>query len=815
MSKYWIHPIRVIAIAIFVSLVILLLTLEDSTSLVWTVVIPIVPVLFLVLGYSNWRNVCPLAFFSELSKNINWVEKRKVPKWFEENFYFFQYALLFLAFNARLVILNFDNLYLAAFFIYIVVAAFLINLFYTGKSWCNFFCPVGAVEKIYCGSNSHNYHINSACSKCSACKKNCPDIDMESNYWKESTLNQKTFVFYSFAGLVLGFYSYFYLHSGSFDYYFSGVWSSEDISMFSSGFFFAPFVPVILAAPITLAVFTMGSYYFFKLIENFLWQKKVVKNISYETLLHRVRVSASFVAFNIFYFFAGAPSYSHYPILYGLFHFAVIVISVIVLHREFFREENYFIQERFAIKMIKRWSSDKPIPTNLKEIYYTYANEKRHKEEKLIMYKESLNDLLHEGILTEGSMLILEKMREQMGISQKDHLDTIRSIKLNNKDLFDSNIEKSAERRYQKNNYKRMIEETLNEGTEIHSKVLHTLQKQFQISNQDHIEIIAEIMNSNKKLENNVISLIQEMRLLSTTHSSFFDDCSLETNFLKFSLRDRFDILSNELFKILKLMYESSEEELKPIKNFFKYNRATSDIQFRHTIPSFMSESIVDELTKLANTIDTCSETPDQLNNIILLKDIMKNKCIELSAVALLNLKKYDSSVYENFSFDRFISSKDNDIIDVYTKTVHLTNEIILYDKMMYLYSIPFFANITFSELHYLAHAASPVIFKEEDIIISEGEIGDSLFILIDGEVQVEAKSKVIARLSKGSYFGEIAIIADIQRTATVKAISNTITLKLSADSFKEFILEHPSVSLSLMKEMTLRLMESKNNILS
>lgn len=810
-NDYFIYLIKIIGIVVFISLIILLLVKENSTAIVWTMVLPVIPVLFLILGFSNWRNACPLAFFSKLSQNLNWLQKRKVPKWFENNFYYFQYFLLFVAFNARLVTLNFDDLYLAFFFIFVIIGAFSINLVYTGKSWCNFFCPVGVVEKIYCTSNSHKHEINSACSKCSACKKNCPDIDMESNYWKESVNKQKTFVFYSFSGLVLGFYLYFYFQSGSLSYFFSGAWTKENISMFSSGFFFAPFIPVIVAAPITLGFFTLGSFYLFKYIEIFFWKNKIVKNIAYTTLLHRVKVSAAFVAFNIFYIFAGAPAYNAYPLLYGLFHFMVIVISAIALHKEFFREESYFIQERFAIKMIKRWNSDKPIPNNLKEIYYTYSNEKKNKEEKLQMYKGSLSDLLNEGILTEESMVILEKLREQMGISRKDHLDTIRSIKLNNEDLFDANIEKSAERKYQKNNYKKMIEDTLSEHLEIDLTLLHTLQKQFHISNEDHADIIEDILNSNKKLENNVIEMIQEMKYLSTTHASYFDDNSLETNFLKFSLRDRFNIVSKELFNILKVMYENHEEELKPLREIFKYKRGELLIQCKENMSSFMSETIVSEIIKLISAIDTYQEMVEESYNIVFLKEIMQNSCVELATVGLFNLKKYDKLLYGSISYDRFESSGDRDIVDVYKKIVFSNTDMTLYDKMMYLYSIPFFANITFSDLHYLAYAAVIVNFNEKETIIEQGSTGDSLFILAEGEVEVEVDGKKISRLSRGNYFGEIAIIADVKRIATVKSVTNIMTLKLSVKNFKEFILEHPQVSIGLIKEITLRLLDSKN----
>ena len=810
MNKHIVNFIKPIAIIVFVSLVILLLVLEKSTAIVWTMVIPVVPVLFLIIGYSNWRNVCPLAFFSQLSQKLNWIQKRKVPQWFEKNFYFFQYFILFIAFNARLTILNFDNLYLALFFVLVIILAFTINLVYTGKSWCNFFCPVGAVERIYCGSNAHNYNTNSACSKCSACKKNCPDIDMESNYWKESINKQKTFVFYSFSGLVLGFYMYFYLQTGSFEHYFIGSWANEDVSMLSAGFFFAPFIPVVIAAPLTLASFAMASYYIFIYSEKILWKLYGGTNITYTTLLHRVKVIAAFTAFNIFYIFAGAPAYSAYPLTYGLFHFLVITISAIILHKEFFREESFFIQERFAIKMIKRWKSDKPIPTNLKEIYYTYSNEKKNKDEQLQMYKESLSDLLQEGILTEGSMVILEKLREQMGISQKDHLDIIRDIKINNEELFDANVEKSAERRYQKSNYKKMIEDVLNEHLEINHEFLNTLQKQFHISNEDHKEIMEDILHSNTRLIGDVIDIIEEMTHLATLNKTYYNDKSIETDFLRFTIRNKFNIISKDLFTILNVIYEDHKEELKPLRDVLKYDREELDVQCNNELFDFMDHTIITAMINLKTSLDLAVNT-DEESNVKLLNDIFNGKDMQIATVALLSLNKHDASLYSDMDFDKFLSSGDMEIISVAKKISTASDSITSYDKMMYLHSTPFFKNITFNELNYLAHVTELVTFESKDMIIKQGDSGDSLFMITKGEVEVLVDDNVVATLTEGSYFGEIAIVADVKRTASVVACSEVTALRLLTNDFKNFICENPTVSISLMKEITLRLLQNKN----
>jgi len=136
---------------------------DDTTALVWTIIIPPLPLLIIIIGFSNWRNICSLATVSKIAQKININNKKKFLTWFESNFYAIQYFLLFAAFAFRLTTLNFNDFYLILFLIAIFTSAFITNLVFTGKSWCNFFCPVGVVERIYTLSNAKNYTYNSAC----------------------------------------------------------------------------------------------------------------------------------------------------------------------------------------------------------------------------------------------------------------------------------------------------------------------------------------------------------------------------------------------------------------------------------------------------------------------------------------------------------------------------------------------------------------------------------------------------------------------------------------------------------------------------
>ena len=806
MNKLFVTSFKIIAMVIFIAIVPILFYSQHGTTLVWTILIPIIPIVLLSIGFSRWRDICPLAIISKITQNRQIIQKRKVPLWFEKNFWYFQYFLLFSALTLRLITLNYNSLYLGIFFIVVILSALLVNLFFTGKSWCNFFCPVGVVEKIYAISNAKNYTHNSACATCTACKKNCPDIDLESNYWKEGHDEQKSFVFYSFGGMVLGFYLYFYLQSGSFSYYFSGEWAHDKIGLFSDGLFFAPFVPVIVAAPLTLALFSLLSYSLFKSLENYLIEKNIFQNENYETVTHGVKVLASFIAFNIFYIFAGAPTYQEYPIAYSIFYFIVVALSSIIFYKEIFRKEDYFIQERFALKILKQWNSTKPLPSNLKEIYYTYMNENKSKKERLDMYKSSITELMQEGILNERSMKILEKLRDQIGISYRDHERIISQIKSKHSNLFDANIEHSAEREYQENSYKRVIENALKEHVEIDASHLKSLQKQFCISDRVHHKIMESIINTNDKIHQDILDLLMLMHELLIIKNSIYEDKTREVYFLKYSIKNEFTFASKDLFSILFTIYKEHKDTIKILLRISKGKSIDKNFTLNRETLHFFDDKIIEKMLLIHQDFMQTKKSLKMNNNKRIIKRLLSHESLQIAIAALLNTKQNTKEFLSQDILDRFCNSQDNEILELLYKLVYKTNRITTYERMMYLNFIPLFRNLKFDDLHMLGQSTKVETYMPGDYIIKQGDEGNTLYILIRGEALVEIENRDVATLGHREYFGEIALLGDTKRTASVKVTLPTTALTITKRDFKLFLQHNPKVSTKVIKEIIKKL---------
>ena len=806
MNDFFILFLRIVTMVIYIAIVPILFLYDFGTSLVWTVLIPLLPIALLIIGFSKWRDICPLAMISKISQNINTFKKRKVPKWFEENFWYLQYFLLFVALTLRLTTLNYDTNYLAFFFILVTLFAFFTNLIFTGKTWCNFFCPVGVVEKIYTISNAKNHNHNSACNACSGCKKNCPDIDLESNYWKEGAIEQKSFVFYSFAGMVLGFYLYFYLQSGSFEYYFDGSWTIDSFSLFSAGFFFAPIIPVVIAAPLTLASTTLLSYLFFKQLERILWKKRFFKHINYETTVHRIKTLASFVAFNIFYIFAGAPTYSHYPLAYSLFYFLVVSVSSVILYKELFRQEAYFIQERFALKLIKRWDATKEIPANLKEIYYSYVNDTKNKTDRLKMYKISITELLEEGILNEHSMKSLEKLREQIGITQKEHQNVIRQIRMSNESLFDDSINKSAEKIFQESSYKKMIESALNEHQEIDITYLASLQKQFCISDEAHKSIMNSIIAGSDSIQNDIFTLLDTIHELIQLQNSLYEDGTREVLFLKYSIKKEFTFASKSLFSILFTIYKENHQILIHLLDISKEKHIDDNFEITKNSLDFLEPSIAKKMLYIHKDFSFRGLNAEQNNNTTIIPELLKHSSIYIAIAALLNTKQETEKYLTADILDRFYAIDDVEIQSLLYKLKYKTTNITTYEKMMYINNIPLFNDLKFDDLHLLGQISEIVTFEANTYIIKQGDIGNTLYMLIRGAGETEIDGKVVYRLTHRDYFGEIALLGDTKRTASIRVTEPTIALTITKKEFKKFLENNPKVSAKVMKEIIKKL---------
>jgi CRP-like cAMP-binding protein len=104
------------------------------------------------------------------------------------------------------------------------------------------------------------------------------------------------------------------------------------------------------------------------------------------------------------------------------------------------------------------------------------------------------------------------------------------------------------------------------------------------------------------------------------------------------------------------------------------------------------------------------------------------------------------------------------------------------------------FASLPAPELEGLAARLTEVKAAPGTAIVTEGEVGHHLYVIEDGEAEVSRDGHLVATLGRGDYFGEIALLRHVPRTATVVAKTPATLLSLEREAFLEEVTGHPVV---------------------
>ena len=130
---------------------------------------------------------------------------------------------------------------------------------------------------------------------------------------------------------------------------------------------------------------------------------------------------------------------------------------------------------------------------------------------------------------------------------------------------------------------------------------------------------------------------------------------------------------------------------------------------------------------------------------------------------------------------------------------------------------VDLFANVAPRRLKLLALASSRVFFSPGQDLCVEGDEGNEAFILISGEADVKVTTPsgvaTVARLKRNDIVGEMAILRDMPRTATVTAASDVATLRIGKQDFLNLMREFPEVAVAVMRSLADRLARTTSEL--
>ena len=103
--------------------------------------------------------------------------------------------------------------------------------------------------------------------------------------------------------------------------------------------------------------------------------------------------------------------------------------------------------------------------------------------------------------------------------------------------------------------------------------------------------------------------------------------------------------------------------------------------------------------------------------------------------------------------------------------------------------------------------------FLPDEYIFRQGEKGDKAYLLLDGRVAIEINDKKVAEISEMEVFGEMSLILQKPRTASIKALKPTIVLPIDKKILEDLLTQSPPVVSSLVKQLAYRLSQCDSEI--
>jgi CRP-like cAMP-binding protein len=119
---------------------------------------------------------------------------------------------------------------------------------------------------------------------------------------------------------------------------------------------------------------------------------------------------------------------------------------------------------------------------------------------------------------------------------------------------------------------------------------------------------------------------------------------------------------------------------------------------------------------------------------------------------------------------------------------------------------VPLFSGCSKRELQEVAALADELDLSEGTVLIKEGERGREFFVIVDGTVAVTKDGRRVSTLGGGDWIGEIALVSDVPRTATVTTTSPVRLLVVTDRAFSGLIKRSPSIALKVLASVAERL---------
>jgi CRP-like cAMP-binding protein len=848
-----------------------------GTTIFWGAIVPAAIFILLVFGHELWRRICPLSFLSQIPRALGWQrqfkrENKKTGKvryelakvnadsWLGRNYPYVQFSWLFVGLCGRILFFNADRLVLAGWMLFTIAAAIAVGYFYGGKSWCQYFCPMAPVQSIYSepgGLLSSKAHMStqsitqSMCrtvlpdgqeqSACIACQNPCIDIDAERTYWDSLNKPETTFLRYGYVGLVIGYFSYYYLYAGNWNYYFSGAWlrqTDQLASLFSPGLYLfgqAINIPKLVAVPLVLGGCTAIGYGVGR------WLEKRAKSyggrhhtkLTSETIRHRIFTLCTFGIFNFFFIFGGRPLVQLLPwSVQYIYDLGLVSLSTLWLYKTWRRSPDFYARENLASRFRKqleklqlnvsqflegRVLSD----LNIHEVYVLakvlpgFTREKRHQA-----YKEVVREALEEGYVNYSSSLeILQQMRRELNITDDEHRIVLDELGIEDPELLNPNRQRSLENQIRLSGYRKSLErlillqskqpdlQTLEQLSAQDSAEILSLRREYAITPQEQEWILSGFVantGSVKKAEFLLAQLPELINGYRALNQPILQEHQAVLTLLRENIKHKKELIVRSILETLALL--QNDPATPTLVQSLQQASATILIEIleQEDWSDRLPPEIRQFLTQPGETPLTCSLEASSAEILGHLETLVQEQNPLIQSAALYMIAQLDTeraqaiarNQHHEFS-PQLVQETAERLLSLSTPNPSLT-EFPTLEKLVYLFNSDFFHRMQSETLIALAHRAEVRTYSSGEVITEAGDTCRELLLLLEGNANIHYQNQTgteirVEQLFPGQTLDELEVLAHSTSENTIIADSEkTRILAISVDAFDDLLDNDP-----------------------
>jgi CRP-like cAMP-binding protein len=854
-----------------------------GTTIFWGAIVPAAIFILLVFGHELWRRICPLSFLSQIPRALGWQRqfKRENPKtgkvryelakvnsdsWLGRNYPYVQFSWLFVGLCGRILFFNADRLVLAGWLLFTIAAAIAVGYFYGGKSWCQYFCPMAPVQSIYSepgGLLSSKAHMSeqtitqSMCrtvlpdgkeqSACVACQNPCIDIDAERTYWDSLNKPETSFLRYGYVGLVVGYFGYYYLYAGNWNYYFSGAWlrqTDQLASLFDPGLYLfgqAINIPKLVAVPLVLGGCTAIGYWGGRWIEKRIksYHRRQDATLSIETIRHRIFTLCTFGIFNFFFIFGGRPLVQLMPwSVQYLYDLGLVSLSTLWLYKTWRRSPDFYARENLASRFRKqleklqlnvsqfldgRMLSD----LNTHEVYVLakvlpgFTREKRHQA-----YKGVVREALEEGYVNYSSSLeVLQQMRRELSITDDEHRIVLEELGIEDPELLNPNRQRSLENQIRLSGYRKSLERLIllqsKQSDDRRSSVdartdlaqlsakdkaaIRSLRREYSITSQEEDWILSGFSanaGSVKKVEFLLAQLPELIDAYRALNQPMLREYQPVLMLLRENIKHKKELIVRSVLETLVILQND------PVaSSLAKSLQASSpaillELLEQENWSDRIPPAILQFLTQPGETPVSCSLEFSSQQILDYLEALLQDQNPLVQVAALYMMAQLDAErsraivqTQQYAAQSEIVRETAEQFLSIPTPRPPLTAFPVL-EKLVYLFNSDFFHRTQSETLIALAHQAEIRAYSNGDAITEAGDTCRELLLLIEGDATIHYRLGDDVRvecLQPGQTLDELEVLAHSTSENTIIAASEkTRILAISVDAFDDLLDRDP-----------------------